>query len=155
MQAQRIDNMLNFPFQKSAEEIRGQAAIKVYDIEAKIEERIKRVKKTREDYGITDAVLNDIMIQMREQEKRGHAAQMYTSKTLSDDQNTEREVSVGAGVINMLLTENDYIEVEKSHVAKLKTIMRNLQNIKKVTSNGVEYNEPLSLSYAELTFLGF
>lgn len=96
------------------------------------------------------------MIQMREQEKRGIAANMYTSKAGSNSNDkTEEEISVGAGIINMLLTEQDFIEVEKTHIEKFETIVRNLNDVEKTTTTGVKYTEMHNLSYAELKFLGF
>lgn len=158
MQAQRIDNMFNFTFQKSSAQIIEKATIKVRMIQDKITEREKRITKTREEYGITDAVLNDIMVQMREQQRRGVDVSNYSYSTGPRESNgsSAEERTVGAGVINMLLTERDFIEAEKSQVDKLETIRRNLEDLEEhAGGNGAVYTVKHNLSYAELKYLGF
>jgi len=155
MQVQRIDNMFNFTFEKSADEIVAKAKDKATSIRRKIEEREVRIKRTREEYKISDAMLVDIMAQAREQMQRGAAALVYNSKVRSDDGMREEDVTIGAGVINMLLTERDHIEGEKAQVDKLDAIVRNLKDLRRHAPDGKEYMEGHALNMAELKFLGF
>ena len=155
MQAIRIDSMFNFTFEKSAEEIVTASNKKAKDIRAKIEERGVRIKKMREEHKVTDAVLLDIQNQMRAQQKRGIEAQSYTSNAQSSGSGAQEEVTIGAGVINFLLTEQDYIDAEKSQVEKLDTIIRNLKDITKYAPDGKAYTEKFKVGYEELKYLGF
>lgn len=155
MQVQRIDNMFNFTFEKPAAEIVTSASAKTAAIRRKIEEREVRIKRTREEYKISDAMLIDIMAQAREQMQRGAAALVYNSKVRSDDGMREEDVTIGAGVINMLLTERDHIEGEKSQVDRLDTIVRNLKDLRRFAPDGKEYMQGHELTMGELKFLGF
>lgn len=152
MQVQSIDRMFNFTFEKSANDIIGAAVAKATAIRTKIEERGVRIKKMREEHKITDAVLIDIQQQMRANERA--MATVYNS-TVKSDGGGEFTVSVGAGVINFILTEYDFISGEKEQVEHLDLMTRNLQDIKRRTANGIEYIELFKLSYDELKFLGF
>lgn len=154
MQVQNIDRMFNFTFEKSSEEIKTAATKKVKDVRNKIEERIVRINRMREEHKITDAVLIDIQNQMRADAQRGLAA-MYTSNTKSNVNGPDEIVSVGAGVINFLLTEQDFINGEKGQVERLDLVLRNIADVMRRTANGVEYVEKFKLSYEELQFLGF
>lgn len=155
MQVQRIDGMFNFEFEKSAHEIVVAATAKAAATRQKIEEREIRIKKVREEYKITDSALIDIMAQAREQSKRGGAAMFYNTKAASDDDADEGEVTIGAGVVNMLLTERDHIEGEKAQVERLDMIARNLKDTRCFAPDGKEYMKGHMLTTAELKFLGF
>ena len=153
MQAQSISNMFNFTFEKTADEILGAARIKRTTIVNKIVERSARIHKMREEHKVTDTVLLDIQNQMRAQAKRGIEAMSYTSN-VSTNSGSE-EVTIGAGVINFLLTEQDYIDAEKASVEKLDVIVRNLKDVYAYTSTGAPYLTKFKMSYEELKFLGF
>ncbi len=152
MQVQRTDN---FNFEKSASAIVERAKSKVTAIRLKIEEREVRINRTREEYKISDAALVAIMAQAREQMQRGAAALVYNSKVRSDDGLREDDVTIGAGVVNMLLTERDHIEGEKSQIDRLDTIVRNLKDLRRYAPDGKEYMQGHELTMAELKFLGF
>ncbi len=153
MQVQNVDHMFNFTFEKTADEIKEACGRKLLAIAAKIEERSMRIKKMRDEHKITDAILLDIQEQMRADAKRGLAAQ-YTSNKMSGG-GTGEEVTVGAGVINFILTEQDFIGGEKAQAERLNLIVRNLRPISGITANGTTYVQPFKLSYDELKFLGF
>ena len=155
MQVQRIDNMFNFTFEKSASEIVEHAKTKAAAIRLKIEEREVRIKRVREEYKISDSALVDIMAQAREQMQRGAAALVYNSKVRSDDGLREEDVTIGAGVVNLLLTERDHIEGEKAQVDKLDTIVRNLKDLPRFAPDGSRYLQGHALTMVELKFLGF
>ena len=155
MQVQRIDNMFNFTFEKPAAEIVEHAKSKMTAIRRKIEDREVRLKRAREEYKISDAALVDLMAQARDQMQRGAAALVYNSKVRSDDGLREEDVTIGAGVVNMLLTERDHIEGEKSQVDRLDTIVRNLKDLRRFAPDGKEYMQGHVLTMAELKFLGF
>ena len=154
MQVQRIESLFNFTFEKSAHEIVDHAKRKVASIRAKIEERESRIQHTRKEYKITDAMLIDIMVKARDQMQRG-TVMSYSSTVKSDDGLREEDVTIGAGVINMLLTERDHIEGEKANVEKLDMIIRNLKDLRRYAPDGKEYMKGHELSTAELKFLGF
>ena len=156
MQVQRIDNMLNLTFEKSADEIVTAAKQKTADVRNKIEERGVRIQKMRAEHKVTDAVLIDIQNQMRAQQKRGEQDRMsYTSNAVSSAGGVQEEVTIGAGVINFLLTEQDHMDGEKTQVEKLDTIIRNLRGIVRRTANGTEYVELFKVGFEELKYLGF
>ena len=85
MQVQRIDNLFNFTFEKSAADIIDKAKAKALAIASKIEEREGRIRRAREEHKITDAVLLDIMVQSRDQMQRGAMAIAYSTTVRSDD----------------------------------------------------------------------
>lgn len=153
MQVQSIDRMFNFTFEKTAEEITAAATKKALAIRDKIEERGVRIKKMREEHKITDAVLIDIQQQMRANER--NMAAVYNSTVQSNDGVGEMTVSVGAGVINFILTEADFISGEKTQVEHLDLMVRNLRDVTRRTANGTTYVELFKLTYDELKFLGF
>lgn len=153
MQVQRIDNMFNFTYEKTAHEIDSAAAKKVYNIKLKIEERQARLRKTREEYKVTDAVLNDIMNQMRAANNAMVAN--YSSTVRSGDGGGDQTVVVGAGVVSFLLAEQDFIVGEKAQVERLEMMVRNIKPVIRRTYGGTEYVELFKLSYEELKFLGF
>ena len=153
MHVQSIDRMFNFTFEKSALEVIQAAEKKTKAIQAKIEERSTRIHKMRADHKITDAVLIDLQQQMRANER--NTATVYNSTVPSRDGGGEVTVSVGAGVINFILTEYDFISGEKAQVEHMDLMTRNLREVTRRTANGVEYVEKFKLSYDELKFLGF
>jgi hypothetical protein len=153
MQVQRIDNMFNFTYVKSSTEIIGKAALKIKEIQSKTHEREARVAKLRTEYQITDAVLIDILAKAREQSKNG--IQMSYSNTVSDDDGEQQEITIGAGAVNMLFTERDFIDGERSQVERLMMIIRNLKDHRKFAPDGKEYAHGHELNSAELKFLGF
>ena len=146
MQVQSIDRMFNVTFEKSADEIKAAAVAKALSIRDKVEERIVRIKKMREEHKITDAVLIDIQQQMRADMQQGLHA-IYNSTVQSNDGGGEMTVSVGAGVVNFILTESDFISGEKAQVERLDLMVRNLRDVTRRTSSGTAYVELFKLSY--------
>jgi len=157
MQVQRIDNMFNFTFEKTADEIVTAAKKKKsVDIRNKIEERGVRIQKMRTKHKVTDAVLIDIQNQMRTQEKARQRNRMsYTSNAQTSTGGVQEEVTIGTGVINFLLTEQDHMDGEKSQVEWLETIIRNLRDVTGYTANGTPIVVKPKLGYEELKYLGF
>jgi hypothetical protein len=151
----RIDHMFNFTFEKTTAEIVTASTKKAMEIRNKIEERGLRIKKMRDEHKVTDAVLLDIQNQMRAQQKRGVESQSYTSNARSSGGGSQEEVTVGAGVINFLLTEQDYIDAEKAEVEKLDAINRNLKDITAYAPDGTAYIKKFTIGYDELKYLGF
>lgn len=148
--------MFNFTFEKTSDEIIAASKKKVVDVRNKIEERGVRIKKMREEHKVTDAVLIDIQNQMRAQQKRGEQNQMsYTSNVQASAGGVQEEVTIGAGVINFLSTEQDHLDGEKVQVERLDTIIRNLRDVTGYTANGTSYVVRPKLNYEELKYLGF
>lgn len=155
MQAQNIDRLFtNLTFEKTATEIVSAANTKISQINAKIEERVGRISTLREENRITDAVLVDVLNQMREAANKGREVHVYNSTVASSSGRTE-EVAVGAGLINNLLTEQDFITAEKQQVERLNFIVRNLRDVTKYTPSGSPFVQKFTLSFDELRFLGF
>jgi hypothetical protein len=169
MQVQRIDNMFNFTYQKPAEQIKEMAKLKIAKLQAKVAEREARLREAREANGITDAVLNSVMLQIREQEKSGGRGTF--SNSVSVNRATEETVTVGAGLVNMLLTEMGFVEEETRQIKKLELIARNLEN-RRIFHGRVEnvrgavspirpedpanwHQDPIDLTQQELEYLGF
>lgn len=141
-------------FNKSATEIVEASKKKVLKIKAKIEERVKRVADLRKEYGIDDAALIQLFQMARKQEQSLQF--VYNSSVPADNQGQMRERTIGAGVVNNILTENDFIESEKSQVERLELIIRNLKDVPRFSSNGTPIApQDFSLSYTELEFLEF
>jgi hypothetical protein len=155
MQVQRIDNMFNFTFEKSADEVIAAAKKKVVDVRNKIEERGVRIQKMRAEHKVTDAVLIDIQNQMRAQDKRGVERMSYTSNAQTSAGGVQEEVTIGAGVINFLITEQDHMDGEKAQVERPETIIRNLRDVTAYTANGTSYVNKFKVGYEELKYLGF
>jgi hypothetical protein len=150
MQAERIDHMLNFTFQKSSQEIVAAALKKAKALREKVIDRERRVAKIREENGITDAVLIDVLSQARQQAK-AHV-QAYTSNVRGGgDGLTEQTITVNAGTVNNLLTEKDFIDSERAQADKLDVIARNLRDLPDDT--GVPRGH--RMVQAELVYLGF
>ena len=155
MQIQHIENMFNFTFEKPASEIVERASRKAAAIRQKIEEREGRIKRIREEYKISDAILVNIMAQARGQMQRGAAALVYNAKVRSNDGLHEEDVEVAAGIVNNLLTEHDHIEGERAQVDKLEALVRNLKDLRRFAPDGTEYMQGHVMTMAELKFLGF
>ena len=150
------DMFQNFTYEKPSAEIITKAQAKIAALLAKVEERQARVTKIREEYEVTDQALVEILTQARGAQ-RDKMSYTYNS---SSAQGLREERSIGAGVVNNLLTENDYIESERKQAKRLGLIVRNLQDRPDetihVVAAGVE--RPLRghcLTEEELEYLGF
>ncbi len=64
---------------------------------------------------------------------------------------SEETITIGAGIVNSLLTEGDFIAGEKAQVKKLSTIIRNLKDLP--DEHGAVRGH--RLSFEELEFLKF
>lgn len=156
MQVQNIDRLFHFTFEKSADEIVAAAKKKSMELLDKVEKRSVRIQKMRAEHKVTDAVLIDIQHQMRAQQKRGEQDRMsYTSNAPTTAGGPEEEVTIGAGVINFLLTEQDHMDGEKAQVERLEMIVRNLRDVTAYTASGTPIVVKPKLSYEELKYLGF
>lgn len=156
MQVQRIDGMFHFSYTKSSGEIREKAAQKVAALRFKIEERKERIKKIRGEYKITDAILIDLLEQAREASRKNDNKMSYSVSNAPSQQQTQgmsEEIIIGAGTVNNLLTESDFIKGEESQVKRLQLIARNLQDEETEWSNGKPVGHKLNES--ELEYLGF
>jgi len=152
MQVQRVDNMFSFTFQKSSAEIVEKAKAKADSIRTKIGERERRIAKVRTEYKINDAAIIELL--QRARSAAGNAMANY-STSVRDEEGHIEEVTIGAGVINLLLTENDFIEGEKAQVERLDTIAKHLTDVTIIQNGTAVIQRHHPLSYAELKFLGF
>jgi hypothetical protein len=155
MQVQRIDSLFNFDYVKTTAEIVHRAKEKAAQIRAKIEEREARIRRVREEYKITDTVLLDIMNRARAASKRGENMISYSNTVQPPDGGSQEEITIGAGIIELLFTEEDHIAGEKANVEKLDMIIRNLKDKRRFAPDGKEYTEGHQLTTPELRFLGF
>jgi hypothetical protein len=146
--------MFNFVFEKTSDEVKEKAGSKIKALTAKNAERQQRIAKLREEHGIDDSALIQLLQAARQQERANSYS--YTSNAIVGGQNKMEEKTIGAGVVNHLLTENDFIETDKATIKKLDTLVRNLRPLPRITSNGNNYKaDSYQLSYDELEFLGF
>lgn len=155
MHAQTISHMFRgLSFAKSAAEIVEKAKQKITKLNAKIEERQQRVQSLRKEYEIDDAALVQLLTAARNQET---ATYRYTTSNSSIDAGPKMEEKVvGAGVVNNLLTENDFIEAEKDAIKTLDLIVRNLKPFPQWTENGTSLpDKEFILTQEELIYLGF
>lgn len=153
MMVQEPTALFNFRYEKTAAEIKTAAGKKIIALNEKIAERERRIATLREEYGIDDSVLAQLLVQARRQA----AAQVftYTSNSVVGGSCME-EKTIGAGVVNNLLTESDFVEAEKSAVTRLELIIRNLRPLQRITQSGGSYAEDaFILSYDELMYMGF
>ena len=152
MQVQNISHLFSFTFEKSTTEIVEACQKKAHDLRTKMEEREARVTRIRSEYKITDAVLIDLLSQARAASKRNDALMNYSSNAaVSNETGVSQTVTVGAGVVNMLLTERDFIDGEKAQADKLSVIARNLRDY--TDERGIVRTSH-RLGYDEIRFLG-
>jgi hypothetical protein len=157
MHAHDITRSFQFTFEKTADEIRAKATPKVEAIKAKIEERIGRIRRIRDENGITDAIYIDLIQQYHNAQRTAAAAMMqnYSSTTRSNQTGRDETVTVGAGTLMYLVTEQGHIDGEREQVEQLELMIRNLADLQRLTSNGTPYVQKFVLRYDELKFLGF
>lgn len=149
MQVQEIGSMLNFKYTKTNAEILDKAKLKVAAVRHKISEREGRIAKIREEYKITDAQIIDMLAKQRKNSRDNMSSYSYTA-------GNGQEVTIGAGTINNLLTERDYIEGERAHVEKLDMIIRNLKEAIHYAPDGKRFTtDTQTLSCSEIEYLGF
>lgn len=147
--------MFNFSFEKTAEEIKVRANEKITALNAKIEERQRRIATLRSEHSIDDAALVQLLTAARRQ---AHATSYsYSSSNASVGGSKMEERTIGAGVVNNLLTESDFIEADRANVKQLGAIVRNLRPLERsTTTTGAKYQDnAFRLTYEELEFLGF
>ena len=160
MASPNIDHMLNFTIEKTSKEINEKANDKIKALNAKIEERQARVADLRKEHGIDDAALIQLLTAARHAQKRQDAQMSYnyTSNAVGGGKKgMGEEKTIGAGVVNPLLTESDHIEAERESVERLDLISRNLKPIARFgTDTGASIPPAdFALNYEELEFLGF
>lgn len=112
-------------FHKSGKVIREKAGEKIKALEAKIGERKARIARIRKDYDITDAD----MIELLSAKARNQLAEggTYTlSNKIVRGEDKPMEVTIAAGIINNIDTENALMTQEKDHVERLGLIERNI-----------------------------
>lgn len=147
-----IDNMFGgLRFTKSAAEIITAAKPKIEELTAKVAERKERIKATREEYKITDAVLIELLRQMTPH-TRPSLKMSYTASVDAADDDDGEPMTVQAGIVAQLETEERLSRAEQKAIDRLQLIVRNLRDLP-------EEAHPLGrgfvLNYAELIFLGF
>lgn len=146
--------MFHFRYVKSSDEIIAKMRTKVTALRNKVEERKVRIKNLRTEYKITDAIYASLLEQAREAQKKNDMAKMsYTVKndTPTKGMQENDELVIGAGVVNHLLTEQDFVKSEEAQADRLDLICRNLRDTKNEKGELVGHE----LGEAELTYLGF
>jgi len=153
MQAEvQTSRMFNgFSYTKTTKQIVDAMQKRIVELRQKIKDREERLVALRTTHDITDAMLVDLFRQARNAAKVGHEALAYsTVRAVGSTMKTE--TSIGAGVVNNLLTEGDFIEAERKDADRLELIARNLGPV--VDSNGKEIDKH-QLDLAEIKYLGF
>lgn len=158
MKVETIEHMFRFTYEKSSAEIKVQMQAKISLLSAKITEREKRIQDTRLAHGITDEVLIKLYELARKQAKmESNNNRMFysvsSSVKKSDGGITEETMTIGAGVVNMLLTEGDFLEEERGTVLRLSLIIRNLQDLP--DDKSPHKTRGHELTEQELSWLGF
>lgn len=147
-----IDYMLNFTYTKSSSSIIAKAVEKVRAIEAKIAERERNIEKLRKEFDISDTMMMELLTVARQQLANNHVMKTYLlNKTSSDGRMTDETIAVGAGVVNVLFTEQDSIEVERAQIHKLRLVIRNLEDVP--DDEGIMVGH--KLTNQEIEYLGF
>lgn len=171
MHAHNINHMFQgLTFEKTAKEIVDKAKAKITRLRGKIEERQERVKRLRAEHEIDDGALIELLTQARNAMTRREnvMSYSYSNRSVAAGANASgpQERQIGAGVVNHLLTESDFIEAEKEQIKRLDLIAKNLRSIPDrslstmpvgITQVGDDTRPPLTfqLSYEELEYLGF
>lgn len=142
----------NLSYQKSLPEIKEAMTKKVSEVREKIKEREARVVRIREEFGITDAAMIDLLSQA--------AREAVSNRTLTMSYSTHgnegQQMVVQAGVVQNLLTEKSLIEQERESVTQLERILRNLRPLTHFAANGESYTQDsFKFSEDELEYLGF
>lgn len=156
-------------YTKSTHEIKEKAIAKIEKLKAKITEREQRLVNLRKEYDIDDKALIELLTAARKAQKQGLGNMQYTYKSsmsnqrigasasagLDSDKTEEADRVIGAGVVNHLLTENDFIESEKESIKELEFIAKHLKPLVEY-QNGIKLPEQeWTLSKEELKFLEF
>jgi len=151
-----IDHMFHFTYVKSSAQIVEKATAKVAALRAKIEERRARIKTIRTTYEITDEVLIDLLQQARNQARNAQTVS-YTSnaRVAQGASMSEATVTVPAGVVNNLMTEQDFIAGEQAQIRDLKLIIRNLEDLPDTRPGCTDKRVGHTLTKEELVYLGF
>lgn len=159
MQAINIIHMFGgLSFEKTATEIASKMKEKVGKLRAKVEERQKRIADLRKAHDIDDSDLIQLLQQARKQANSSASQYSYSkSANMGGGKTVMEERSIGAGVVNHLLTESDYIDSEKDQADRLELMASNLRPIPRfATGNGASIPpEDFALTYDELKYLGF
>lgn len=156
MHPRGTSHLFSFTIEKTASEIKEKAGLKILAISKKIEERQGRVARLREEYQIDDGALVQLLTAARRQAGADRFSYTTSNSAVAGGTNQMEEKTIGAGVVNNLLTESDFIESEKADVRKLNLVIRNLRPLPRFAQNGMPYAEDsFALSDEELEFLGF
>jgi hypothetical protein len=153
MMAKEVDHMFNFQYEKTSDEIKKAAETKISTLEKKIADRAGRIASLRKEHEIDDGALIQLLTEARRNTQR-HSYSYSTSNAATGKGGIE-ERTIGAGVVNHLLTENDFLEADRDAVKRLKVIVRNIRPLKRVDSDGSYELDAYKFSYEELEFLGF
>lgn len=157
MHAANIDHSFrNFSFRKTADEIKEKAKLKITQIGAKIEERQKRIADLRKEYAIDDAALVQLLQAARKQQNAMQFTYSTSNVAAGGGNSKMEEKVIGAGVVNNLMTENDFIEGERDQLETLSLIVRNLFPIVKHSADGTALPDGgFEMTQDDLRYLGF
>jgi hypothetical protein len=155
MMAQETDEMFNFRYEKTAQEIKEAAHKKIEALESKIKDREGRVAKLRKENSITDLDMAELYEARHRQAFQG-AMYSFSNSTRSRGGEAMEERTIAVNVVNGIFSEKDAIAADTATVKKLNLITRNLRPMDRITDNGTTYKEnAFQLSEQELEFLGF
>lgn len=144
----------NFSFEKTIDEIQEAMGKKIAFLKDKVVDRQGRIAKLREEHGITDSDMIDLLTQAANlQVSNRPVGKMSYALGGQDDQDVR---IIGAGVVAFLLDEKMLIEQEQASVKQLSRIVRNLRPVTCFGDNGETYiQDSFTLRDDELDFLGF
>lgn len=129
---------------------------KAYELGQKMTERTERVARLREEHGIDDAALVQLLLESRRQSRSTHLSYNSTQKA-ADGSDRMVEKSIPMGVVNNLFSEQDQIAADKATVEKLSRVIRNIKPLVKFADgNGTKFEDDyFSVTTEEAKFLGF
>lgn len=149
-------------YYKTADEIKEACSKKVKFLKTKIEERQARIASLRKEYDIDDAALISLLTDARRNQQNSdrmsftYMANSSTHEVSASASNKKEERSIGAGVVNNLLTENDFIQTEKEAAQRLELIQRNLFPVPTYSENGTRLpDQGFQVTEADLEYFGF
>jgi len=133
---------------------------KVLAVLRKIDERILRIKRLREEHGLSEAQMVEVVMRYRNDQAKGKTVPAYSNSSVpTQGAVATTEKFVPAGVLANAATEWDLIESERAEVERMKLILRNLKDMEWAThpQTGVliERMATHSLSDDDMIYLGF
>lgn len=131
----------NVTFKKSGMEIVVAATHKCDALTAKVNKRMERVHKLREENNIDDAALAELYRLAARNEARGGTYALSNARVLNSQSQNEEVRHIPVSVVSAIQSEMDNIENEREQQQRLDLIVRNIDRdvLHTVTHFDLEY----------------